>query len=94
MARGSSGKIRRLWQRDNSVWTGTDEDQWLGWLNSVSAEGAKQCGASAICHQWREGDVVMWDNRATMHPRRQRNSRSLDRRNVDRLRQSAGIELS
>jgi transaldolase / glucose-6-phosphate isomerase len=31
----ASGKIRRLWQHDKSVWTGTDEDKWLGWLNSA-----------------------------------------------------------
>jgi transaldolase/glucose-6-phosphate isomerase len=37
----SSGKIRRLWQRDKSIWTGSDEDKWLGWLDSVSAERAK-----------------------------------------------------
>ena len=30
----ASAKIRRLWQRDKSVWTGTDEDKWLGWLTS------------------------------------------------------------
>src|SRR3954452_12796718 len=30
----ASAKIRRLWQRDASVWTGTDEDKWLGWLSS------------------------------------------------------------
>lgn len=30
----ASAKIRRLWQRDKSVWTGTDEDKWLGWLDS------------------------------------------------------------
>ncbi|MDA9404932.1 bifunctional transaldolase/phosoglucose isomerase [Bradyrhizobium sp. CCBAU 45389] len=29
-------KIRRLWQRDKSVWTGTDEDKWLGWLDSAA----------------------------------------------------------
>ncbi len=29
--------IRRLWQHDKSVWTGTDEDKWLGWLNSAAA---------------------------------------------------------
>src|SRR6201999_200300 len=29
-------------------------------------EAATQAGASYL-HQWREGDVVMWDNRATMH---------------------------
>lgn len=32
----ASGKIRRLWQRDKSVWTGTDEDKWLGWLDSAA----------------------------------------------------------
>ncbi|RXH02109.1 bifunctional transaldolase/phosoglucose isomerase [Bradyrhizobium vignae] len=30
----ASAKIRRLWQRDKSIWTGTDEDKWLGWLDS------------------------------------------------------------
>jgi transaldolase/glucose-6-phosphate isomerase len=30
----ASAKIRRLWQHDKSVWTGTDEDKWLGWLDS------------------------------------------------------------
>ena len=29
-------------------------------------EAATQAGSSYL-HQWREGDVVMWDNRATMH---------------------------
>jgi transaldolase/glucose-6-phosphate isomerase len=37
----ASGTIRRLWQRDNSIWTGTDEDKWLGWLESVSTEQSK-----------------------------------------------------
>src|SRR4051794_1672796 len=37
----ASGKIRRLWQHDKSVWTGSDEDKWLGWLDSASAESAK-----------------------------------------------------
>jgi transaldolase/glucose-6-phosphate isomerase len=30
-------KIRRLWHHDKSVWTGSDEDKWLGWLTSVAA---------------------------------------------------------
>jgi transaldolase/glucose-6-phosphate isomerase len=25
---------RRLWERDASLWTGSDEDQWLGWLEA------------------------------------------------------------
>lgn len=36
-----AGKIRRLWDQDKAVWTGTDEDKWLGWLNSAKAEAAK-----------------------------------------------------
>ncbi len=32
----ASAKIRRLWQHDKSVWTGADEDKWLGWLNSAA----------------------------------------------------------
>jgi transaldolase / glucose-6-phosphate isomerase len=27
-----NGKIKRLWQDDAALWTGTDEDKWLGWL--------------------------------------------------------------
>jgi transaldolase/glucose-6-phosphate isomerase len=27
-----SGKVRRLWARDASLWTGSDEGRWLGWL--------------------------------------------------------------
>src|ERR1700761_5943283 len=33
----ASATIRRLWQHDKSVWTGTDEDKWLGWLHSPAA---------------------------------------------------------
>jgi transaldolase/glucose-6-phosphate isomerase len=28
----ANGKVRRLWQRDASLWTGSDEANWLGWL--------------------------------------------------------------
>lgn len=28
-----SGKVKRLWQKDASLWTGTDEGKWLGWLD-------------------------------------------------------------
>ena len=31
----ASAKIRRLWHKDKSVWTGDDEDKWLGWLTSA-----------------------------------------------------------
>jgi transaldolase / glucose-6-phosphate isomerase len=29
----AAGKVRRLWQRDASLWTNSDEAQWLGWLD-------------------------------------------------------------
>ena len=32
------GKTRRLWRGDKTLWTGTDEDKWLGWLDIVAAE--------------------------------------------------------
>ena len=35
------GLVRRLWQRDASVWSGADEAQWLGWLSIVEDELAK-----------------------------------------------------
>ncbi len=31
----AAGKVRRLWQGDASLWTGTDESSWLGWLGVV-----------------------------------------------------------
>ncbi len=31
----ASGKVRRLWQHDSSLWTGADENAWLGWLSAV-----------------------------------------------------------
>ena len=26
-------KVRRFWQHDASLWTGTDEANWMGWLD-------------------------------------------------------------
>jgi len=34
-------KVRRLWQRDASVWTGSDEGQWLGWLDIAEKQLAQ-----------------------------------------------------
>ena len=28
----ATGKVRRLWQQDASLWTNEDESKWLGWL--------------------------------------------------------------
>jgi transaldolase / glucose-6-phosphate isomerase len=34
----ATGKIRRLWQHDASLWTNTDEANWLGWLGIVEQQ--------------------------------------------------------
>jgi len=56
----ANGKVRRLWQRDAALWTGTDEANWLGWLGITEdqlaqhenlrkvAEDAKSGGFSSI----------------------------------------------
>jgi transaldolase/glucose-6-phosphate isomerase len=31
-------RVRRLWEKDAAVWTGTDEAKWLGWLDIVEEE--------------------------------------------------------
>ncbi len=33
----NAGKVRLLWEHDASLWTGTDEAKWLGWLD-ITAE--------------------------------------------------------
>ena len=33
-----NGRIRRLWAGDKSLWNGTDEDKWVGWLHIVGQE--------------------------------------------------------
>jgi transaldolase/glucose-6-phosphate isomerase len=38
----SGGKMKRLWDRDASLWTGTDESNWLGWLDIVEEQSAQQ----------------------------------------------------
>ena len=34
------GNARRLWNRDETLWTDADEDRWLGWLDVVARETA------------------------------------------------------
>ena len=36
----AGGRIRRFWKGDTSLWAGTDENKWLGWLNIVEQEQA------------------------------------------------------
>lgn len=37
----SGGKVKRLWDRDASLWTNEDESKWLGWLDIVEEQVAQ-----------------------------------------------------
>ena len=43
-----AGNIRRLWNKDPSLWTGTDEGKWLGWLQAVSDSRAQAQEINAL----------------------------------------------
>ena len=32
------GNVRRMWAKDKQLWTGADEDKWLGWLDIAKRE--------------------------------------------------------
>jgi transaldolase / glucose-6-phosphate isomerase len=34
----AQGKVRKLWGRDATLWTGKDEAQWLGWLGITNGQ--------------------------------------------------------
>jgi transaldolase/glucose-6-phosphate isomerase len=34
----AQAKVRKLWARDASLWTGADEGQWLGWLGITNGQ--------------------------------------------------------
>ena len=38
----AAGKVRRLWQRDASLWTNSDEAEWLGWLDITEKQLEKK----------------------------------------------------
>jgi len=48
------GLIRRLWAGDKHLWTGDDEDQWLGWLGIIDAEMADLDRLEAFAREVRE----------------------------------------
>jgi glucose-6-phosphate isomerase len=37
----AKGNVRRLWEKDAKLWTGTDEGLWLGWLGIVDQQLAQ-----------------------------------------------------
>ncbi len=54
------GNVRRLWRRDKSLWTNSDEDRWLGWLNSIDdAEIAEYAAFAGEIKQGNFKDAVL-----------------------------------
>jgi len=56
------GRIRRLWAGDKSLWTGSDEDKWAGWLHIVEQELADLDRLRGFTEQVKEAgftDVVL-----------------------------------
>jgi transaldolase/glucose-6-phosphate isomerase len=46
-----SGKVRRLWARDASLWTGSDERNWLGWLGITEDQLAHSQHLTSIAEE-------------------------------------------
>jgi transaldolase / glucose-6-phosphate isomerase len=51
----TGGKMRRLWQRDATLWTGTDEANWLGWLGITDDQLAHTQHLADIAKEARSG---------------------------------------
>ncbi|MGB8012150.1 MAG: bifunctional transaldolase/phosoglucose isomerase [Terriglobales bacterium] len=51
----ASGKVRRLWQQDASLWTNEDEAKWLGWLGIADEQIANAAKLKALADEVRSG---------------------------------------
>ncbi|HXU50380.1 MAG TPA: bifunctional transaldolase/phosoglucose isomerase [Candidatus Binatia bacterium] len=51
----SGNKVQRLWARDASLWTGTDESQWLGWLGIADEQVSHRARFTKIAEDIRSG---------------------------------------
>jgi transaldolase/glucose-6-phosphate isomerase len=51
----AEGKVRRLWERDSSLWTNSDEDKWLGWLTITDDQLAHRHELTAANEDARSG---------------------------------------
>ncbi len=56
------GKVRRLWQRDATLWTETDEADWLGWLGITENQLAQHENLRKVAEDAKNGgfsDVLL-----------------------------------
>jgi transaldolase/glucose-6-phosphate isomerase len=54
----AAGKVRRLWQRDASLWTNTDEANWLGWLGIVEEQIAHTADLLRVAEEVKKEGVT------------------------------------
>jgi transaldolase/glucose-6-phosphate isomerase len=51
----SGNKVKRLCDRDATLWTGTDESNWLGWLDVVNEQEAHLDDLRRLSHEAKAG---------------------------------------
>jgi transaldolase/glucose-6-phosphate isomerase len=51
----ATGKVRRLWQNDASLWTNEDEAKWLGWLGITDEQLSNAAGLKALGDEVKNG---------------------------------------
>jgi transaldolase/glucose-6-phosphate isomerase len=51
-------KMRRLWARDASLWTGADESQWLGWLGITDCQAQRRGELAALAREVQAGEFT------------------------------------
>src|SRR5258707_7405015 len=44
----NNDKVRRLWRADASLWSGTDENHWLGWLGITDDQVAHSAALTSL----------------------------------------------
>ncbi len=55
----NENKIARIWSKDATVWTNTDEAKWLGWLDSVDAELSKIADYKAFADDAKQFESIV-----------------------------------
>ncbi len=54
----ASGKVARLWQGNASLWTGTDEANWLGWLRITEKQIANRENLRRLAEEVKREDFT------------------------------------
>jgi transaldolase / glucose-6-phosphate isomerase len=54
----ANGKVRRLWEHDATLWTGTDEANWLGWLGITDEQIANSAHLKTVADDAKNGEFT------------------------------------